>query len=70
MLFMNPIVKQLLNQLFDKLKKNAKNGLVIEVWNKKGYQFKELSTRYTKASLIVIGMDQIILNACGVILKL
>ncbi|HHD7897571.1 TPA: minor capsid protein [Enterococcus faecalis] len=29
-------------------KENAKNGLVIEVWNKKGYQFKELSTRYTK----------------------
>lgn len=27
---------------------NAKNGVVIEVWNKKDYQFKELSTRYTK----------------------
>lgn len=27
---------------------NAKNGVVIEVWNKKGYQFKQLSTRYTK----------------------
>lgn len=27
---------------------NAKNGVVIEVWNKKDYQFKELSTKYTK----------------------
>jgi SPP1 gp7 family putative phage head morphogenesis protein len=27
---------------------NAKNGVIIEVWNKKDYQFKELSTRYTK----------------------
>lgn len=27
---------------------NAKNGVVIEVWNKKDYQFKELSTQYTK----------------------
>jgi SPP1 gp7 family putative phage head morphogenesis protein len=27
---------------------NTKNGVVIEVWNKKDYQFKELSTRYTK----------------------
>lgn len=27
---------------------NSKNGVVIEVWNKKDYKFKELSTRYTK----------------------
>lgn len=27
---------------------NSKNGVVIEVWNKKDYEFKELSTRYTK----------------------
>lgn len=27
---------------------NAKNDVVIEVWNKKDYQFKELSTQYTK----------------------
>lgn len=27
---------------------NAKNGVVIEVWNKKDYQFNELSTKYTK----------------------
>lgn len=27
---------------------NAKKGVVIEVWNKKDYQFKQLSTRYTK----------------------
>lgn len=27
---------------------NAKNGVVIEVWNKKDYQFKELSTQCTK----------------------
>ncbi len=27
---------------------NAKNGVIIEVWNKKEYQFNELSTRYTK----------------------
>lgn len=27
---------------------NAKNGVVIEVWNKKDYEFKELSTKYTK----------------------
>ncbi|WP_195972016.1 minor capsid protein [Enterococcus gallinarum] len=31
-----------------KAEENAKNGVVIEVWNKKDYQFKELSTRYTK----------------------
>lgn len=31
-----------------KAQENAKNGVVIEVWNKKDYQFKELSTRYTK----------------------
>lgn len=28
--------------------KSTKNGVIIEVWNKKDYQFKELSTRYTK----------------------
>lgn len=31
-----------------KAQENAKNGVVIEVWNKKDYQFKELSTKYTK----------------------
>ena len=31
-----------------KAQENAKNSVVIEVWNKKDYQFKELSTRYTK----------------------
>ncbi|MEC5340392.1 minor capsid protein [Enterococcus casseliflavus] len=31
-----------------KAQENAENGVVIEVWNKKDYQFKELSTRYTK----------------------
>lgn len=31
-----------------KAQENAKNGVVIEVWNKKDYQFKELSTGYTK----------------------
>jgi SPP1 gp7 family putative phage head morphogenesis protein len=31
-----------------KAQENVKNGVVIEVWNKKDYQFKELSTRYTK----------------------
>lgn len=30
-----------------KAQENANNGVVIEVWNKKDYQFKELSTRYT-----------------------
>ncbi|MDK4352685.1 minor capsid protein [Enterococcus thailandicus] len=30
------------------MQENAKNGVVIEVWNKKDYQFKELSTKYTK----------------------
>lgn len=31
-----------------KAQENAKNGVVIEVWNKKDYQFKELSTRYIR----------------------
>ncbi|WP_368264255.1 minor capsid protein [Enterococcus innesii] len=31
-----------------KAEENAKNGVVIEIWNKKDYQFKELSTKYTK----------------------
>ena len=31
-----------------KAQENAKNGVVIEVWNKRDYQFKELSTKYTK----------------------
>ena len=31
-----------------KAQENAENGVVIEVWNKKDYQFKELSTKYTK----------------------
>lgn len=31
-----------------KAQENSKNSVVIEVWNKKDYQFKELSTRYTK----------------------
>ena len=31
-----------------KAQQNAKNGVVIEVWNKKDYQFNELSTDYTK----------------------
>lgn len=30
---------------------NAKKGVVIEVWNKKDYEFKQLSTRYTKKIL-------------------
>ena len=27
---------------------NAKKGVIIEVWNKKDYEFKQLSTKYTK----------------------
>lgn len=34
--------------VIQKSQENAKNGVVVEVWNKKDYQFKELSTRYTK----------------------